>query len=90
MTQQAYPKIRELLSTKGSNQYKLEKWKNYCLRFEELIYERMNVRRGSVRKYLIKTSSSEKFNKQLLLTLALSSGQGGLKRLSSSVFDPFF
>ena len=88
MSNQFYPRIRELLTSKGSTQYRSERWNKFCLRLEELITERMNVRRGLVKKYLIRTSNSDSFHKQLLLILALSSGPGGLKRLSSSIFEP--
>ncbi len=88
MSNQAYPRIRELLSSKGSDQYSSEKWSKFSLRFDELITERMNVSRVSVVKYLTKASVSKTFHKQLLLTLALSSGIGGLNRLSSSIFEP--
>ena len=88
MSNQFYPRIRELLTSKGSSQYRSERWNKFCLRLEELITERMNIRRALVRKYLIRTSTSDSLQKQLLLILALSSGPGGLKRLSSSIFEP--
>ncbi len=88
MSNQFYPRIRELLTSKGSTQHRSERWDKFCLRLEELITERMNIRLGLVKKYLIMTSTSDSFQKQLLLILALSSGPGGIKRLSSSIFEP--
>ncbi len=88
MSNQFYPKIRELLTSKSSTQYRYEKWNKFCVRLDELITERMNVRRGLVKKYLINASVNDNFQRQLLLILALSSGPGGLKRLSTSVFEP--
>ncbi len=88
MSNQCYPRIRELLTSKGSTNFRSEKLKQFHLRLQELITERMNIRRGLVRKYLVRTSSSDGFYKQLLLILALSSGPGGLKRLSSTIYEP--
>ena len=52
MSEQFYPQIRELLSSKIPESISKEKWSSFCSRLDELISERMNIRRGAVRKYL--------------------------------------
>ncbi|KGG15227.1 MULTISPECIES: DUF3038 domain-containing protein [unclassified Prochlorococcus] len=88
MTGQLYPQIRVLLSTRGYDPMNDIKFEQFRTRFSELISERMNLRRGAVRKYLNKAETSKTFHRKLLMILALSSGPGGLYRLSSSIFDP--
>ncbi len=88
LSQIFYPQIRELLSTKTPEAFKSYKWQEFCSRFDDLINERMNIRRASVKKYLEKSHTSTIFYKKLLFTLALSSGPNGIKRLSASIFDP--
>ena len=88
MSQRFYPKIRELLSTKSPESFKRYKWDEFCQRFDELIQERMNIRREGVKKYLEESSNSSAFYRKLLLTLALSAGPNGISRLCISIFDP--
>ena len=88
MSQNFYPQIRELISTKTPDSRRNYKWNQFCLRFDELINERLNIRREAVKTYLARSSKSEKFYKKILVTLALSSGPNGANRLSSAGFDP--
>ncbi len=88
MARRFYPDIRQLLSTKTPSSLKEKKWTDFSTRLDNLIYERMNIRRGAVKKYLYNSKESSLFYKKLLLTLALSSGSNGLQRLNSSLFDP--
>ncbi|AAP99952.1 MULTISPECIES: DUF3038 domain-containing protein [Prochlorococcus] len=88
MAEKFHPQIRELLSI-NSNQFDYNnRWSSFSSRLDQLINERMNVRRGAVKKYLSYSADSNSFHKKLLFTLALSSGKGGLERLSSSIFEP--
>ncbi len=81
-----YPKIRDLLSSKEPENIKNEKWDVFNTRFNELIIERLNIKRSIVKKYLLQDQS--KFYRELVITLALASGEGGKARLKASLQDP--
>ncbi len=88
MSQRFYPQIRQLLSSKDSKTLYEKRWSEFCYRFDDLISERMNIRRGAVKKYLTRSKQSRIFYKNLLFVLALSSGKEGLSRLRASIFEP--
>ena len=83
-----YPQIRNLLSSRTSQLYNQKDWNDFCSRFEDLISERLNPRRMSVKKYMNYSEDPHEFYRKLLLILALSSGEAGEKRLRSIIFEP--
>jgi len=89
MSNKHYPLIRQFLSSKEPIEISIARWNNFRTRFNSLISERMNIRRGAVKKYL-DHQATDSFYKQLIVTLALSSGNGGLQRLRASLSDLTF
>ena len=86
MSDRLYPLIRQLLSSREPSQVTTERWDLLNKRFQDLIKERMNIRRGAVSKLLnIDTLCSK--NRELILTLALCSGPGGQDRLRAALLD---
>ena len=86
MSDRLYPLLRQLLSTKEPNHATTQRWESLNTRFYELIQERMNTRRGTINKFSNKEYLID-VNRQMILTLALSSGQGGVDRLRASLMD---
>ena len=86
MAELFYPKIRQLLSTKDPHHVNEERWNEFNVRFNDLVQERLNIKRSIVRHFLY--SNKENRFRELVLTLALSSGEGGKKRLLASLLDP--
>ncbi len=81
-----YPKIRLLLSSREPENLTIERWQSFESRLNELMIERFNTRRNLVKQYLLMEKS--RLARDLLLTLALASGEGGRQRLKASLFDP--
>ena len=88
LSQRFYPKIRNLLSSSSSKLYSRNSWDEFTSRFEDLISERLNSRRISVRNYMNYSENTHDFYKNLLLILALCSGEAGEIRLRSIIFEP--
>ena len=86
MSDRLYPMLRQLLSTREPESVNKERWDLLNSRFKELINERMNTRRVSVNK-LLQSNSITLVCKELIFTLALSSGPGGVDRLRASLMD---
>ncbi len=87
MAYRLYPLLRQLLSSKEPNGINQERWNLFSERFSELLEERMNTRRGAVQRLLLKEFSPPLY-RQLVLTLALCVGRGGVDRLRATLFDP--
>ncbi len=87
MADRLYPLIHQLLSSKEPETINSQRWHLFQERLSELIKERMNPRRGGVKRFLSATSSSNIY-KDLVRTLALASGPGGPDRLRASLLDP--
>ncbi len=87
MADRIYPLLRQLLSNREPKIQNQKKWDLFNDRFNDLIQERMNPRRGSVRKLLSK-ENFQPFHRNLILTLALCSGPGGVNRLRANLLDP--
>jgi len=85
MADRLYPLIHQLLSSKEPETINSQRWFLMQQRLNELIKQRMNPRRGGVKSLLSPTSP---VHKDLVRTLALASGPGGLNRLRASLFDP--
>ncbi|ABX08863.1 DUF3038 domain-containing protein [Prochlorococcus marinus] len=80
-----YPKIRILLSSKEPEKINAQRWLSFKKRFNELIEERMNLGKGAVKKYL--NTNDTEFYRDIIISLALSSGPGGINRLRASLLD---
>ncbi len=86
MAELFYPKIRDLLSSKEPDHINQKRWESYNNRLHELMLERLNIKRSIVKKFLSDNQSD--FSRELILTLALSSGKCGKNRLKASLLDP--
>ena len=80
MAEKLYPSLRELISSKEPKEQNQDRWNMFYERFTDLISERFNNRRAAVRK-LLSLKPSDYLFRNLIITLALSSGPGGIKRL---------
>ena len=81
-----YPIIRKYLSSKESDKENSLRWNLLSIKFNELLTERMNIRRGAIQNLLLNPDKVME-SRNLLLKLALSSGVGGYSRLKASLCD---
>ena len=84
MSENLYPLIRQLLSSKESKSLSKERWNLFSKRFKSLIRERMNIQRSYVSNLL--NEDNNNFLRELLVILSLSCGEGGKQRLKASLF----
>ncbi len=84
MSENLYPLIRQLLSTKESETLNQERWSLFTSRLKSLIRERMNIQRSYVASLL--REDNNEFFRELLVILSLSCGEGGAKRLKASLY----
>ena len=87
MADRLHPLLRQLLSSKEPADLDRQRWYLLGIRLNELIQERMNLRRGAVQKLLV-NEDMKSFHRELILTLALAAGPGGFDRLRASLLDP--
>jgi hypothetical protein len=87
MADRVYPMVRGLLSSREPAELNREHWRLFQERLAELLRERMNVRRSSVRT-LIDPEGGAEPRRALIQTLALAAGTGGFDRLRASLMDP--
>lgn len=87
MADRLYPYLRDLLSSKTPAAITEDRWARFNHRLGELIEERMNLRRGAIQR-LLDGEQARPLQRQLVLTLALSAGPGGVDRLRASLLDP--
>ncbi len=87
MAKRLYPVLHQMLSAKEPDDVNGERWLLFNQRLRDLIEERMNLRRGAVQR-LLENKYSSSISRQLVLTLALSAGPGGVDRLRASLLDP--
>ena len=87
MAERLYPMLRQLLSAAEPEVVSEQRWTLFRSRLQELIEERLNLRRVGVRK-LLDPSEGPQLCHQLILSLALSAGNGGVERLKASLLDP--
>ena len=85
MSDSLYPIIRQLLSSKESKTINDERWFLFSSRLKSLIRERMNSQRSYI--YSLLNDDNNKFFRELLVILSLSSGPGGSKRLKASLYQ---
>ena len=86
MADRLYPMLHQLLSSKEPADLNQQRWGLVDQRLKDLILERMNLRRGSVQR-LLDSEKSVSLQRQLVLTLALAAGPGGIDRLRASLQD---
>ncbi len=87
MAEKVYPVLRQLLSTKEPTEINKQRWEQLSLRINELIEERLNVKRSSVKKMLL-NELELLTTKQLIITLALCAGSTGVDRLRATLLEP--
>ena len=84
MSDNLYPLIRQLLSSKESKTLNKERWSLFSSRLKSLIKERMNLQRSYISSLLVEENNE--FFRELLVILSLSCGEGGAKRLKASMY----
>tara|TARA_B100000214_G_scaffold372096_1_gene349706 strand:+ start:661 stop:1257 length:597 start_codon:yes stop_codon:yes gene_type:complete len=84
MAESLYPLIRQLLSSKESENVNQERWAIFTKRIKSLIKERMNIKRSYVSSLLDQEKND--FFRELLVILSLSCGKGGANRLKASLY----
>ncbi len=87
MAERLYPMLHQLLSSREPNQLTQQRWNLLDERLRDLVEERMNPRRGAVMRLLDPMFSAE-IQRQLVGTLALVAGPGGIDRLRATLLDP--
>ncbi len=86
MADRLYPLLRALLSSAEPPEVTQQRWGLFQARLAELMRERMNLRRGAVHN-LLDPEAGFPQRRQLVQTLALASGDGGVERLRASLLD---
>ena len=86
MSERLYPRLRQLISSNEPTDQTNERWLLLSLRFADLVSERLNTRRGAVQR-ILSDENTELIIRQLVRTLSLSVGYGGVGRLKASLFD---
>jgi len=86
MAERVYPLLRQLISSKEPNGQNQQRWDKFSKRLNDLISERLNNRRGAVQK-LLSLDWSDSQIRQLIVTLAFSTGRGGVERLRASLLE---
>tara|TARA_Y100001968_G_C19210304_1_gene644399 strand:+ start:264 stop:842 length:579 start_codon:yes stop_codon:yes gene_type:complete len=84
MSENLYPLIRQLLSSKESKTLNKERWILFSSRLKSLIRERMNLQRSYINSLL--NDDNNQFFRELLVILSLSCGPGGANRLKASMY----
>ena len=87
MADRLYPMLHQLLSSREPADLSKQRWALVDQRLRDLIAERFNLRRGAVQR-LLSPDHSQTIQRQLVLTLALAAGPGGVDRLRASLLDP--
>ncbi len=86
MADRVYPLLHSLLSSSEPSDLNAERWNQFEQRLQDLIKERMNPRRGAVQR-LLNPQQNKPIYKELIRSLALASGPGGVNRLQASLQD---
>jgi|TARA_B100000959_G_scaffold57147_1_gene59716 hypothetical protein len=87
MASRLYPLLHQLLSSREPEELNLQRWALLDQRLRDLIEERMNPRRGAVQR-LLQQEQSQPIQRELVFSLALAAGDGGIDRLRASLLDP--
>jgi hypothetical protein len=86
MADRLYPMLHQLLSSSEPEAVTRERWGLFARRLQELVRERMNPRRSGVQR-LLEAGPEAPQLRQLIQTLALAAGHGGVERLGASLQD---
>ncbi len=86
MADRLYPLLRALLTSAEPPDITQQRWGLFQARLAELVKERMNPRRGAVHA-LLDPEAGFGQRRQLIQTLALAAGPGGVERLRASLLD---
>ena len=87
MADRLYPMLHQLLSSREPKDLTLQRWTLVNQRLRDLIEERMNPRRGAIQR-LLTGEPAGPIQRQMVFTLALAAGPGGVDRLRASLLDP--
>ena len=87
MAERLYPMLHQLLSSREPEQLTQQRWQLFHERLQDLIEERMNLRREAVVR-LLKMEPAGALHRQLISTLAFCAGPGGINRLRATLLDP--
>ena len=86
MSRYLYPFIREILKSREDLEENSDIWKDFNMRFIELIRERFNVESIRVKKLLNQSENDEIIIKSLL-TLSLCISSQGCQKLKKFLLD---
>jgi len=86
MSRYLYPFIREILKSREDLEENSDIWKDFNMRFIELIRERFNVESMRVKKLLNQSENDEIIIKSLL-TLSLCISNQGCQKLKKFLLD---
>ena len=87
MADRLYPMLHQLLSSREPEQLTDQRWQLVAERLGDLVEERLNKRRGAVLR-LLDPATNKTTHRQLITTLALVAGPGGVDRLRACLLDP--
>ena len=87
MADRLYPMLHQLLSSREPEQLTQQRWQLVADRLGDLVEERFNQRRGAVMR-LLDPSVNQATHRDLVTTLALVAGPGGVDRLRACLLDP--
>ena len=87
MAERLYPVLHQLLSSREPEQLTQQRWQLFHERLQDLVEERMNLRREAVVR-LLKMEPAGPQHRQLVSTLAFCAGPGGINRLRATLLDP--
>ncbi len=80
-----YPMLRQLLSSSEPAELNAQRWGLFRERYNDLVEGRMNGRRAI--RQLLDQPMARALRQELVLTLALCCGPGGVQRLEASLLD---
>ena len=86
LSQRLYPMLRQLLSSGEPDELSQQRWALFAERYNDLIGERMNLKRGAVRQLLDEKSGAQR-RREVVQTLAFCAGGAGMQRLETSLMD---
>jgi hypothetical protein len=80
--------LRQLLSSSEPDELTNQRWALFQERYNDLISERMNLKRGAVRLLLDQKTGAQR-RLEVVQTLALCAGGAGMQRLGASLMDGY-
>jgi hypothetical protein len=86
LSERLYPMLRQLLSSTEPEEINTQRWALFRERYNDLVRERMNGRRGAIRQ-LLDPAQGDQLRRDMVLTLAFCAGPGGVQRLEASLLD---